>query len=306
MDQFSSNDGAASENTVSNEALETAMNEKAVEEGQNAEENQQLEEPQQEVEKNDEFASKFAALSRKEKALRAREAEMEQRYQDLEAKFKALEEQSQPKEPEEEPIDRLLRKNPLKALEKYGWDYNKLTQMQLEDGNLPTDIQMQIMREELENKYEDELKKLREEIETDKQSREEEKYNQVINNFMNELTDFVSEGGDDYELIRANDAIELVYDVIEEHYNSSGRILDKKEAADQVEAYLQEELQKVLKSSKKLGSLLQPKEEPVSEQRQSQPTLSNAHAATASPKAERKLSDDESKLKAASLIRWGD
>lgn len=260
------------------------------------------------AEEKDPFSAKFAALSRKEKAIRERELQMEQRYQELEEKFKELEANQAPKveEPVEEPIESLLRKNPLEALKKFGWDYDKLTQMTLEDGKLPTDIQMQLMRDELENKYQQELESLRNEIVKDKEERENEKYQQVINNYMTELNDFVDQNSDNYEFIKANDAVDLVYEVIEEHYGDTGRILDKQEAADLVEQYLEEEFRERIAKTSKAKKFLAPQEvkEQVIEKRQSPPTLSNAHAATASPKAERKLSEDESKAKAASLLKW--
>ena len=51
-----------------------------------------------------------------------------------------------------------------------------------------------------------------------------------------------------YELIQANEANDIIYDVIEEHYNETGRILDIEEAAEAVESYLEEEAEKLLKS----------------------------------------------------------
>ena len=69
-------------------------------------------------------------------------------------------------------------------------------------------------------------------------------------NFQDEIGDFVKQNGEDYELIGASEAEGLVYDVIEEHYNETGRILDLKEAADAVESYLEEEAGKLMKLKK--------------------------------------------------------
>ena len=56
---------------------------------------------------------------------------------------------------------------------------------------------------------------------------------QIQDNFQEEIGSFVSQN--EYELINASEANGLVYDVIEEHYNDTGRILDMKEAADAVD-----------------------------------------------------------------------
>lgn len=300
---------------VTTQNLEDAFSEKQeVEasgnvESTDSEQPSEVEEVVEKKEEEDSFSTKFAALSRKEKAIREREVQLEQKFQALEERLAAAERQSQPVEPEapaEEPLDQLLRKNPLEALKKFGWDYEKLTQMTLEDGKMPAEMQMQLMQDELERKYQSELEELRNEITQDKEQRENEKYQQVINNFMTELNEFVDTNNDNYEFIKANDAVDLVYEVIEEHYEESGRVLDKKEAADLVEQYLEEEFRQKIAKTSKAKKFLAPQEvnEPVSEKRQSSPTLSNAHSATASPKAERKLSEDESRAKAASLLKW--
>ena len=126
-------------------------------------------------------------------------------------------------------------------------------------------------------------------------------------NYKNELTNFVNDN-DKYELIRANDAVDVVYEVIEQHYNETQRILSKEEAADQVEAYLEEEVEKLLNLNKvksKTGALeASPKSEPTTPQKvQKAPTLSNAHSATAS-NSSRPLTREESVATAASLLKW--
>lgn len=271
---------------------------------QNEEEISETEEAAQPEE--DKFSSKFAALSRKEKAIRQRESQLEQRYAELESKLAALEKPAEPAAPEEEPLDQLLRRNPMEALKKFGWDYDKITQMTLEDGKLPADMQLQLMREEMERSYNSKLEQLEKQLEEDRTQRENEKYQKVVNKFMTELNEFVDTNGENYEFIKANDATDLVYEVIEEHYEESGRILDKKEAADLVEQYLEEEFRQKIAKTSKAKKFLAPQQEtePQTPQRQSSPTLSNAHSATASPKAERRLSEDESRAKAASLLKW--
>ena len=102
---------------------------------------------QLESQDNGEFDKKFAALSRKEKALRDRELELEQKYGNKEKEL---------------PLERRIRANPLKALEELGLDYDKLTELALNDGRLTPDMQMKLMREELENDYREKFNNLEE------------------------------------------------------------------------------------------------------------------------------------------------
>ena len=186
----------------------------------------------------DQFASKFAALSRKEKALRERESDYESKFSEMERKLSEYEDKN--KEPEVD-WEHMLRNNPLKALEEAGLGYDKLTELALNDGRLTPDMQMAAMREEIERDYRRKFEDLEERLSAKEEAEQEEYYNHVQDNFQNEIGDFVKQNGEDYELIGASEAEGLVYDVIEEHYNEYGRILDLKEAADAVESYLEEE-----------------------------------------------------------------
>lgn len=261
---------------------------------------------------NNEFDSKFAALSRKEKQLRERESQMQQQYEAKLAEIEArLEQLSAPKEPEvqqepELPLEYRLKRDPLGTLKELGLSYDQLTNLALNDGKLTTEMQMDLMRQDLEDKYNSKFESLQNELlERDKRL-EEEKYNEVVNNYRNELTTFIN-NNDNYELIQANDAADVVYDVIEEHYNETGSIMSKQEAADQVEAYLEEKMEKLLKLNK-LKSRFEPQTEQPPQQRNetTKPTtLSNAHSALAS-KPSRPKTRDESIKSVSSLLRWND
>ena len=264
-----------------------------------AEEVEQSLEAAQEPEKNDEFSRKFAALSRKEKEVRAREAEYEQRIAELEQRFAAKEPQKEP----EIPFDVRLRQNPLKALESVGLSYDKLTELALNDGKLTPDMQMKLMREELETDYKSKFEDLENRLVEKEKGLEEQRYEDIKLGFQNEIESFVNSNGEEYELIKANDANDVVYEVIEEHYNETGKILDIKEAAEAVESYLEEEATKLLQLSK-VRSKFNPGDNEQEPQRQSQVTLSNAHSAQANERVARKLSDEESKSAMAKMLQW--
>lgn len=295
---FGNNPDAAQEVASEND-LKDAIEEKAEAE---AAEPAKAEEPVNG--QKDEFASKFAALSRKEKALRQREAEMENRFKEMEERLKAYEEKENTTEPEI-PLDYRLKKNPLETLAELGLPYDKLTELALNDGKLTPDMQMEIMRRELEDKYSKELESIRNELTERDKKAEEQKYQETINSYMAELTDFVNKS-DSYELIRANDAVDLVFDVVENHYNETGNILSNEEAANLVERELEAELKRVMeKAGPKLGFGANEPKQPIKAPQQS-PTLSNSQTSHVSTKGERNLSDDESKAAAAQLIKWID
>ena len=257
-------------------------------------------EPQQEESSQDQFASKFAALSRKEKALRDREAEYESKFEEMERRLAEYETQSQ--EPEVD-WEQLLRRDPLRALEEAGLGYDKLTELALNDGKLTPDMQMSAMREEIERDYKRKFEDLEERLQAKEEAEAEEYYNNIQDNFQHEIGSFVRENGENYELITASEADSLVYDVIEEHYNETGRILDLKEAADAVESYLEDEAGKLLKLRKISSRLgINPLE---LEEMDSQVTLSNDHAAQVryEDSANRMLSDEESKARSAAFLQ---
>ena len=259
---------------------------------------QSYDEPQESSQ--DQFASKFAALSRKEKALRDRESEYESKFEEMERRLAEYEANSQ--EPEVD-WEQMLRNDPLGALEEAGLGYDKLTELALNDGKLTPDMQMAAMREEIERDYRRKFEDLEERLHAKEEAEAEEYYNSVQENFQYEIGNFINENNETYELINASEADTLVYDVIEEHYNETGRILDLKDAADAVESYLEEEAGKLMKLKKLSGRLDYNPEELF--EPESQVTLSNDHAAqVVHENAQRMLSTEESKARAARMLQW--
>ena len=247
----------------------------------------------------DDFSRKFAALSRKEKELRAREAEYDKRIADLEEKFRPQEPEKQP----ELPIEYRLKQNPLKALEEMGLSYDKLTELALNDGKLTPDMQMKLMREELESDYKSKYKELEDRMLEKEKSDEQRRYDEIEMGFKNEIESFVRSNNDKFELIEANEANDVVYEVIEEHYNETGKILDIQEAAEAVESYLEEEAEKLLRLGK-VRSKFNTGDIEQEPRRQSQVTLSNAHSAHENERVAKKLSDEESKREIARMLQW--
>lgn len=292
------------------EELRGKVEELEASEGSELEETEEVETEAKKQE--DDFSSKFAALSRREKSLREKESAIDAKLAELEQRITSLQAPKEPEvapEPAQLPLEYRLKRDPLGTLKELGLSYDELTNLALNDGKLSPEAQLDLMRQDIEQKYSGELQQLREELKAKEERLEEEKFNETVNNFKGELTNFVNDT-DKYELIRANDAVEVIYDVIEQHYSDTGRILSKEEAADQVEEYFEQEVEKLLKLNKlknKFGApqTAPPVESPEPRQIQKAPTLSNAHSATAS-KPSRHLSRDQSVATAASLLKWNE
>lgn len=263
------------------------------------------------------FAAKFAALSRKEKQLRAREREIEQR-------LRAIEEQSKAKEAEltSKLVDPArLKREPLKVLEETGLTFQQLAEMVLNEGK-PT---AEMLISEKEKAFDAKIKAVEAKLEAKEKAEAEARLQAQIDGFKAQIKTSIANNATEYELINANQAYDLVYEVIEAHHartaaesdDGQGEILDTDTAARAVEEHLLAEAKKVLGLSKIKG-MLQPeaskqpaadKAQPASATTGTKPsaakTLTNA-ASVAAQSSKRKLSEDESKAEAAKLLKWID
>lgn len=141
---------------------------------------------------------------------------------------------------------------------------------------------------------------LKQELEEMKASASEKERSAQEAEFKKGITDFVTAGSADYELIAAYSATESVFDFMVDYYREHTVELSLKEACDYVENYLLTELKKAT-STKKIGSLFQPSQEPG---KQPAPTLTGAATANPAGSATRRLSPEESLAQAAKLIKW--
>lgn len=270
------------------------------------EEQQTEQKPEQKV--DDKFASKFAALSRKEKMIREREkqamsiqAQIEEQKKQMEAERAKWQEELSSYKSKIEGI----KKNPLKSLEEEGITFEKLTEMQLNEQNPTLEMQLEKLRSELDSKYAKELESLKNQLAEKEQKQQEEVIEQAKQAYRKEIQSVLQASPEQYELTLANNAEDLVYDVVEEFYNANGKILSAEEAAQMVEKHFEDEAKRIL-SLKKLQQASKPKE-PVEAKKESgktTPTLSNAMSQERPVTGTRKMSAEESLREAAKLIRW--
>jgi hypothetical protein len=216
----------------------------------------------------------------------------------------------------------MIKKDPFGVLrDKFGLDLDTLVNIALNDGKPTQDMQLQLLRAEIEGSTKKELEAIRaqlkakEEAEIEAQTKmEQEKHQKVIENFMNEVTSFVDSSPEEYELIRSEEAHDLVYDVIAQHFEHTkdpetgmGEVLDIKTAADEVENYLLEEAKKRLELSK-IKKVVAPQIAAKSETgnvKSASVTLSNNLSQVQGVDAGRSLKTrDESLAEAAKLLKW--
>ncbi len=257
----------------------------------------------------DKFASKFAALTRKEKEIRQREQAIVAKLAEAEKREKEWSERSK----QESELDSLMRDNPLKALrEKYGYDFEKLAEMQLNDENPTMDMKLDRRAKEVESKALSEIEALKKQINEEREAAKAAQYEAITKQFKVEISTEVKSNPDAYELILANEAESEVFDLIEAWYNQTtekdengmvvkqGEIMSVQDAAKHVEEHFENEAKRILKLKKFSKQTSQ--EEP--EKKAAAPTLSNDLVSESPKNGSKYLSDEESKKEAAKLIRF--
>lgn len=256
----------------------------------------------------DEFSSKFAALSRREKQLLEKERKLKQYEEESNQKLsKASSWEQRIKSLKENPneLDNILSEAGL-TFDQY---LNKKLGIEEQEPQLSADEMYKKIKAEMEENF----KKLQEE----KEKAIEAENAQVIDNFQNEIKSFIKTNSDQYELINYQGDFGLVFEVVEEYYNQHGEVLSIKDAADHVEKHLEDLVDGATKL-KKIASKFAPKTESSTKSesapkidaeiresiKSASPTLSNDLNSQNSSYRTPVLDLEESKKRAAQLLRW--
>ena len=251
----------------------------------------------------DPYSEAFLKLARKEKEVRQREKGFTQ----YKTKADQLEQElNSYKQIKENP-----KANVRKLLDTYGLTYEDINEYILNESDLTLPPQYK----ELES----EVKSLKKRLEDDKKAQETQQQQAIIESFKRDITDHVEKNG--LEFIKANDAIESVWAVIQEYYNETekstgkGEVLDIARACEFVEKGLEEEFDKRFGSLNKVKSRFQakiealnpkpPQENTTSYSYGSSNTLSNKlNASNPVVPSQRVLSREESLAQAAKMLRF--
>lgn len=244
------------------------------------------------------LAAKFAALSKRErniyhqnKAIKAEKLSY--------AKYAEAEE--------------LAKQSKIKAIEKLGFTYDELTNEILRDGKPLDPSDPKVLKTEMEQLRESH-QRLSDQLETKELQTKVESYKGELGTYI--------DNNPAYEIIKINNAKELVFDVMTAHWEktkSEGTptALSEEEACKITAGYLREQLKTALKANLKfiesdpeLRALLpkgaaeaELKPETTKEQTQ-KPTLTNQLSSTVTERHERELSYPEMKKKAAATLRF--
>jgi len=153
------------------------------------------------------------------------------------------------------------KRDPLAFMEKHGLTYDDVTQFVLNDKRPTPSLEVKEVREELES-IRAEIREREEAAAAERREAEEaaevarrESYAATINEFKEDLGEFIKGKGEEYELINLWGEHELVYNTIEQYHARTGKILTMKEAADVVEAHLLDTAEKATATKKLLARM---------------------------------------------------
>lgn len=263
--------------------------------------------PKTATDKKDFLGPKFAALTRKEKEIREMQKSYETKHKELsekETKYSAWEQDQ--KDPNKDWKVR-LKSSPLEALKEAGLSIEELFEAYNMQENPTPEMLIRRSEEQVTSKMQKELNAMKATM-ADKEAKEAElvaqkerdAYDNVVTHFKKEISAHVEQNLETYELIQANNAQDLVFQVIEEHHKSSGRILTVEDAAKAVESHLEDEARKVFE----LKRFKQPAKPEQSSETKTAPTLSNTMSAQVPERAEKVLSREERLAKAAKMLKF--
>lgn len=252
--------------------------------------------------REEDFSRRFAALTRKEREFLARERQVKE----LESKYGSAEQAL-----------KNIKENPMEALQAAGWTFKELAEFVVNDNKLPEGKAQQTHVEKLEAK----IAALEEKLTGREKQELEAQQQQYVDDFKGKIKSEVEGNLDKYDLINVNgqEAIDMVYDVIENHYQNTfdeqlgqGEILDINKAAQAVEDHLRQQAERFLQARSFADRLRpqekgEPQESTEADQAKPQPspTLTNRQTASAAPptQGEHFLSDEESKKAAAKFLQ---
>lgn len=264
---------------------------------------------------DDKVSGKFQAIIQREKKALALERSAKNILNSAEARAKELES----REARISEFESLKKTNPMKALEMLGLSYQDLTQIALADGNVTPDLKIKQLEEKLNGFSQAQEADKRAQLEAS-QKQQEQQHAHTIDKFKVEIGNYLKENANRYELIAFEQSDELVYDVIDEHYNRTlkaaqtkaeedgedvssirGEIMTIADAADKIEAHLEKKYDKA-RELKKVQALLAPRIEKalssvakptLTPSRQMPKTLNNNLSATPAAPRKSAVSDDE-------------
>lgn len=254
--------------------------------------------PAVETPKPEMISPKFEMLAKRESALVRQQQEAKREREELQKMRDDMKSEREEFDKYKE-RKKLAKLNPNVALEDYGLTYEQLTDYQLRGGTPPGEVIAKSVQEQLaqfRKEHEESLKKDRDAQEL----KAKELAEQQVADFKVNLTEYITEKGDEFELINKYEQYELVYQTIAQHFEEtkakgSPKVLTAKEAADLVEKHLEDLVEQGTKT-KKFANRLKPSEataEALSAKEQVSKTLNNSMNSSSVPSSLPKQTEDE-------------
>lgn len=268
-------------------------------------------EPPQTSSVDDKLSPKFQALLKRERVAIDRERAAKELEMGVETRSKSLAD----RESKIAEFESLKTKNPLKALEMLGLSYQQLTDIALADGNIPPELEVKRVEEKFDSYLRSQEENEKKRIEAEHKSAQDREV-QITQKFKGEISTYVKDNSDRYELINFEQNDDLVYDVIDAHYERTkneetglGEVMTIAQAADKVEEYLEKKYDKA-RELKKMKALWERSSKPAPKQdfleklkntetRQTPKTLTNNLSATPSPSKSTAPITDEERIRRA-------
>lgn len=152
----------------------------------------------------------------------------------------------------------MAKKDPIKLLQSLGLTFEDIARFQLEGGDAPSEDPISSLKSQIEEMKKSQMDK--EEMAKQQEiERERANHEAQVSTYKKTINDFVEANKDDFEFLAANpDHVDTVYEIIEQHYNNTQKILDFKEAAQLVEDELESEFKTKYASLKKIKGLINP------------------------------------------------
>lgn len=184
------------------------------------------------------LSPQFAALAKQKRALQLERAEFDKQKADSLAGGNSQD------------LIAKLKSSPLSVLREHGVTYDQLTEEILNSGQ-GHNPEIQALK--------DELKALKEGVDTKFQSREEQQEEAALTEMLYEA-EGLAKDGDAFEMIRTEDAYDDVLRLIHSTYKKTGRVLDVTDAMNTVENRLMARAEKYASISKVRNKLSPPQE----------------------------------------------
>ena len=242
------------------------------------------------------YHESFVKLMKKERELQRQQAEWKSRKTEMDAALKRAKEFDDAREQ--------AKTNPLAAARLLEIDYKKLTDQILNDERPTTEMELGALKEQLQ--------RLQDEKRLEKERIEQTQSQQAVETFKTKTADFLESFPDKYEVLKAYGGVDQVLEVMWEHHQEYGELPSVVEVADMVEERMAAQLDAEYDRLKKLRRYTPQEIAELAEESMVSPeaskaqpkTLTNQMGSTAPVLKSSGMSVEDSKKKAAELLRW--